>query len=108
MDDDGSKALNEEEFISGIRDTGLDVTEEEIKQMFQTWVTGVKSGPDKNLIFVDTLFRFDEDGSGSINMTEFLLKLRVSWIFIFHYLLLNGNQQKITNTFIKCNLLTIF
>ncbi|XP_036673926.2 calcyphosin-like protein isoform X1 [Drosophila suzukii] len=55
MDDDGSKALNEEEFITGIRDTGLDVTEEEIKQMFDT---------------------FDEDGSGSINMTEFLLKLR--------------------------------
>nr|NP_788664.2 uncharacterized protein Dmel_CG10126, isoform B [Drosophila melanogaster]AAO41493.2 uncharacterized protein Dmel_CG10126, isoform B [Drosophila melanogaster]ACT88132.1 GH08978p [Drosophila melanogaster] len=55
MDDDGSKALNEEEFITGIRDTGLDVSEEEIKQMFAT---------------------FDEDGSGSINMTEFLLKLR--------------------------------
>ncbi|XP_037723003.1 calcyphosin-like protein [Drosophila subpulchrella] len=55
MDDDGSKALNEEEFITGIRDTGLDVTEEDIKQMFAT---------------------FDEDGSGSINMTEFLLKLR--------------------------------
>ncbi|KMZ03917.1 calcyphosin-like protein isoform X2 [Drosophila simulans] len=55
MDDDGSKALNEEEFITGIRDTGLDVSGEEIKQMFAT---------------------FDEDGSGSINMTEFLLKLR--------------------------------
>ncbi|XP_043654385.1 calcyphosin-like protein isoform X2 [Drosophila teissieri] len=55
MDDDGSKALNEVEFITGIRDTGLDVSEEEIKQMFAT---------------------FDEDGSGSINMTEFLLKLR--------------------------------
>ncbi|XP_017084352.1 calcyphosin-like protein [Drosophila eugracilis] len=55
MDDDGSKALNEEEFITGIKDTGLDVTAEEIKQMFAT---------------------FDEDGSGSINMTEFLLKLR--------------------------------
>jgi len=36
MDDDGSKALNEEEFITGIRDTGLDVSEEEIKQMFAT------------------------------------------------------------------------
>lgn len=41
MDDDGSKALNEEEFITGIRDTGLDVSEEEIKQMFATWVTAV-------------------------------------------------------------------
>lgn len=38
MDDDGSKALNEEEFITGIRDIGLDVTEDEIKQMFNTWV----------------------------------------------------------------------
>ncbi|XP_023166670.1 calcyphosin-like protein isoform X2 [Drosophila hydei] len=55
MDDDGSKALNEEEFISGIHDIGLNVTDDEIKQMFNT---------------------FDEDGSGSINMTEFLLKLR--------------------------------
>ncbi|EDV49306.2 calcyphosin-like protein isoform X2 [Drosophila erecta] len=55
MDDDGSKALNEAEFITGIRDTGLDVSEEEIMQMFA---------------------KFDEDGSGSINMTEFLLKLR--------------------------------
>lgn len=36
MDDDGSKALNEEEFISGIRDIGLDVSDDEIKQMFNT------------------------------------------------------------------------
>lgn len=36
MDDDGSKALNEEEFITGIRDIGLDVTDDEIKQMFNT------------------------------------------------------------------------
>lgn len=35
MDDDGSKALNEEEFINGIREMGLDVTDEEIKEMFQ-------------------------------------------------------------------------
>ena len=55
MDDDGSKALNLEEFCRGIHETGLDCTDEEIKEMFA---------------------RFDEDGSGSINMTEFLLKLR--------------------------------
>ncbi|XP_055923652.1 calcyphosin-like protein isoform X1 [Eupeodes corollae] len=55
MDDDGSKALNLEEFIRGIHETGLDVTDAEIKQMFS---------------------KFDTDGSGSINMTEFLVKLR--------------------------------
>uniref|UniRef100_T1PLX8 EF hand protein n=1 Tax=Musca domestica TaxID=7370 RepID=T1PLX8_MUSDO len=55
MDDDGSKALNEYEFTKGIKECGLDVSNEEIKEMFRS---------------------FDEDGSGSINMTEFLLKLR--------------------------------
>ncbi|XP_058974789.1 calcyphosin-like protein isoform X1 [Musca domestica] len=55
MDDDGSKALNEYEFTKGIKECGLAVSNEEIKEMFRS---------------------FDEDGSGSINMTEFLLKLR--------------------------------
>lgn len=55
MDDDGSKALNLDEFITGVRDTGLDCSDDELKQMFQS---------------------FDTDGSGSINMTEFLMKLR--------------------------------
>ncbi|XP_075147241.1 calcyphosin-like protein isoform X1 [Haematobia irritans] len=55
MDDDGSKALNEDEFVKGIRDFGMDLSEEELKELFQ---------------------QFDDDGSGSINMTEFLLKLR--------------------------------
>ncbi|XP_017487326.1 PREDICTED: calcyphosin-like protein [Rhagoletis zephyria] len=57
MDDDGSKALNYEEFSKGIQETGLECTENEIKDMFA---------------------KFDEDNSGSINMTEFLLKLRPS------------------------------
>ncbi|XP_037950179.1 calcyphosin-like protein [Teleopsis dalmanni] len=55
MDDDGSKSLNLEEFSKGIRETGLEVTDEEINQMFS---------------------RFDENNDGTINMTEFLLKLR--------------------------------
>ncbi|KAI8115252.1 calcyphosin-like isoform X1 [Lucilia cuprina] len=55
MDDDGSKALNEYEFTKGIKEMGLELSNEEIKEMFRS---------------------FDEDGSGSVNMTEFLLKLR--------------------------------
>jgi Ca2+-binding EF-hand superfamily protein len=55
MDDDGNKALSQEEFIKGLRDTGLDITENEGAEIFQ---------------------RFDTDGSGSINMTEFLVAIR--------------------------------
>ncbi|BFF90666.1 calcyphosin-like protein [Drosophila madeirensis] len=55
MDDDGSKTLSPEEFKKGISDVGLDVSDSEIAEMFA---------------------RFDADGSGNINMTEFLDKLR--------------------------------
>ncbi|XP_055902831.1 calcyphosin-like protein [Eupeodes corollae] len=55
MDDDGSKALNFDEFKTGIRDTGLNCSDDEIYEMFNS---------------------FDQDDNGSISMTEFLLKLR--------------------------------
>ncbi|XP_055624448.1 calcyphosin-like protein isoform X2 [Toxorhynchites rutilus septentrionalis] len=55
MDDDGSKALCLEEFVKGLHDTGLDITQEEATEM---------------------LHKFDTDGSGSINMTEFLIAIR--------------------------------
>uniref|UniRef100_A0A1B0B310 EF-hand domain-containing protein n=1 Tax=Glossina palpalis gambiensis TaxID=67801 RepID=A0A1B0B310_9MUSC len=56
MDDDGSKTLSVEEFSDGIKECGLnELTEEEIEGLFSS---------------------FDEDGSGTIDMTEFLLKLR--------------------------------
>ncbi|KAH8242855.1 hypothetical protein KR032_002602 [Drosophila birchii] len=57
MDDDGSKSLNAEEFKKGVTDIGLELSDSEIQQMFTS---------------------FDTDGSGTINMTEFLVQLRVS------------------------------
>lgn len=55
LDEDGSKAINAEEFSRGVREFGLEVSDDEINEMFAS---------------------FDEDGSGSIGITEFLLKLR--------------------------------
>lgn len=35
MDDDGSKALNEQEFTKGIKELGLQVNNEDIRKMFK-------------------------------------------------------------------------
>lgn len=56
MDDDGSKELSLEEFTKGLRDTGLDLSDEDAEAVFA---------------------EFDTDGSGCLNMTEFLIALRV-------------------------------
>lgn len=75
MDDDGSNALNGEEFIKGLRDSGLPVTDEEGQEIFNLWV-GVISG---GLVYFEKCnFRLDKDGSGSIDMTEFIVAIRVS------------------------------
>jgi len=56
MDDDDSHALNLEEFTKGLRDSGLDLSDEEAAEVFAS---------------------VDKDGSESINIDEFLLALRV-------------------------------
>ncbi|XP_017856597.1 PREDICTED: calcyphosin-like protein isoform X1 [Drosophila arizonae] len=55
MDDDGSKTLSLEEFKKGVNDMGFEFDESDIAELFKS---------------------FDTDENGSINMTEFLMKLR--------------------------------
>jgi len=55
MDDNRSGELSTEEFVNGIKDMGLNLTDDEINEMFR---------------------RFDADGSGSIKYDEFLKAVR--------------------------------
>lgn len=56
IDDDSSNDLNREEFTKGVRDTGMDISDEEGEELFK---------------------EVDTDESGVINMSEFLVALRV-------------------------------
>nr|CAJ2313426.1 calcyphosin-like protein isoform X2 [Metisa plana] len=55
MDDDGSKQLNKEEFFKGIKETGLELSDEEAEKLFN---------------------RFDTDKSGSVSIDEFLKQIQ--------------------------------
>jgi hypothetical protein len=56
MDDDGSKSLNLVEFKKGIKESGVNLTDLQISQLFTT---------------------FDKDRNGSVDFDEFLTTLRV-------------------------------
>ncbi|XP_077301613.1 calcyphosin-like protein isoform X2 [Arctopsyche grandis] len=55
MDDDGNRQLDKEEFTKGLKDTGLDISDEDISAIFD---------------------KFDTDNSGTLNMDEFLISIR--------------------------------
>ncbi|GLV38835.1 uncharacterized protein CBL_05834 [Carabus blaptoides fortunei] len=55
MDDDGNKQISEEEFVKGLKDQGLSLSDAEARDVFH---------------------KFDKDGSGGINVDEFLIALR--------------------------------
>ncbi|ESO96238.1 hypothetical protein LOTGIDRAFT_147343, partial [Lottia gigantea] len=56
VDDNGNQKLSLEEFEEGLRDQGMkDLNKEEMREVFN---------------------RFDKDGSGQVNVTEFLLMMQ--------------------------------
>lgn len=57
MDEDGNKQLNFEEFLTGLREAGMEITDDEAKELFQ---------------------EFDTDNSGGVNLEEFFVAIRVS------------------------------
>lgn len=56
MDDDGSKSLCLQEFRKAMRESQVELTEDELQQLFRF---------------------FDRDGNGTINYDEFVFGLRV-------------------------------
>lgn len=56
MDEDGNKNLNFEEFLTGLRECGMEITDEEAEGLFK---------------------KFDTDGNGNVNIDEFLVHVRV-------------------------------
>jgi len=67
MDDDGNKNLNFDEFQRGIDDCGCQLSKDEMEFLFK---------------------KFDKDKSGSVNVNEFLLGIRVNLFYDLLLLLL--------------------
>lgn len=63
MDDDGSRSLGFEEFRKGIDESGVKITPEACRTLFEA---------------------FDTDGSGSVCINEFLKAIRVG-LFLFAF-----------------------
>lgn len=59
LDDDENRQISLEEFLNGLRETGMDISDEEVQELFQ---------------------QFDNDNSGGINMQEFLVAIRVNYL----------------------------
>uniref|UniRef100_A0ABD2WF99 EF-hand domain-containing protein n=1 Tax=Trichogramma kaykai TaxID=54128 RepID=A0ABD2WF99_9HYME len=55
MDEDGNKQLNEQELSDGLRESGLEISDEEVSQLFT---------------------KLDTDGSGGVNIDEFITAVR--------------------------------
>lgn len=68
MDEDGNKMLNNEEFKTGIEETGMELSEDEVNEIFQ---------------------KFDTNEDGNISVEEFLVGIRVSSIRVYSLILLN-------------------
>lgn len=56
MDDDENRQISYEEFLTGLKEAGMEVSDEEVKELFE---------------------KFDGDNSGGINLSEFLVSIRV-------------------------------
>ena len=89
MDDDGSRSLGYEEFKNGIAESGLNVSDESSKELFD---------------------EFDKDGSGTVSVDEFLRAIRVSpWnnfivefsFFFFFFFRIQIQIQKFTNEWME-------
>lgn len=61
MDEDGNKKLNLEEFKTGLKQTELELSDDEIEEIFR---------------------KFDTNEDGNISVDEFLVGIRVSFFYL--------------------------